>query len=84
MLIGAGASRWLIPPRHKNRADLILAVRMDRSGDSLRDYYLVPSRAVGKKHVWLAAENGSDWDGYRFDSLDYLYSLVARTVEVAI
>jgi hypothetical protein len=74
-LTGAGASRWMVTLYQRARPDLILAVRMHPHEESIRDYYLLPAGEITGKRLWLAEENGIDWDGYRFDSLENLCSV---------
>ncbi len=74
-----GALRWKIRLDTGLRPDISVAVRMDQSNVSARDYYLLPRLDVGStSRLRLAEDNGVSLDAYRFDSLDALFYLASR------
>ncbi|WP_280516357.1 recombinase family protein [Chelatococcus reniformis] len=75
----AGAPRWRIRLDTGLAADITVAVRMDCGNVAPLDYYLLPRLDMTKSNLRLAESNGLSLDGYRFESLDFLYALAART-----
>lgn len=75
---GAGSPRWRIRLDTGLAPDITVAVRMDRSNASPLDYYLLPRLDMTEPNLRLAESNGLSLDGYRFDNLDFLFSLAAR------
>jgi hypothetical protein len=59
--------------------DITIAVRMDELNESPRDYYLLPSIDMTLDRLRLAEQNGLWLDAYRFDTLDFFYTLAGRT-----
>ena len=59
--------------------DVTIAVRMDRSNEQPQDYYIFPSLDLNTERLRLAEDNALSLDAYRFNSLDFLYSMVARS-----
>jgi len=60
------------------RPDITIAVRLDDTNTSIRDYYLLPALDMTWGKLRLAEENGIYLDAYRFDDLDYFYDLAKR------
>jgi hypothetical protein len=58
---------------------------MDRMNRDAIDYYLLPRLDMTLPHIRLAEHNGVSLDSYRFDNLDALFGMTARTkvMEVA-
>jgi DNA invertase Pin-like site-specific DNA recombinase len=81
----AGSLRWKIRFDVRLMPDITIAVRMDRSNVHVLDYYLLPRLDVSAPRVRLAEYNSVFLDAFRFDSLDMLFALAARTpiLEVA-
>ena len=52
---------------------------MDASNQNALDYYLLPLEHLNKPKVRLCQTNGLELDAFRFDRLDALYELTART-----
>lgn len=75
---GAGSSRWLIRLDASSKPDITIAVRMDATNEGIRDYYLLPGIDMEWEHLRVAEENGIYLDTYRFESLDYFFTLTER------
>lgn len=73
-----GSPRWRIRLDTGLAPDITVAVRMDRDNLSPLDYYLLPRLDMTKPNLRLAESNGLSLDGYRFETLDFLFSLAAR------
>lgn len=74
----SGGSRWLIRLDEALRPDLTIAVRMDATNESVRDYYLLPGIDMTWEHLRVAEDNGVYLDGYRFDTLEYFFEMAER------
>ncbi|KQP16274.1 recombinase family protein [Pseudorhodoferax sp. Leaf267] len=61
------------------RPDLTVAVRLDESNKSAIDYYLLPRLDFGCPGISLCESNAVELETYRFDDLDYLYGMAARS-----
>ena len=75
---GAGSSRWLIRLDAASRPDISIAVRMDAANEGIRDYYLLPGIDMTWEHLRVAEDNAIYLDTYRFESLDYFFTLTER------
>lgn len=76
---GAGSFRWHVRFDMGLRPDITVAIRMNQTNTSLLDYYLLPRFDMDNARVRLAEGNGTALDGYRFDELDGLFELAARS-----
>jgi len=74
----AGSSRWLIRLDTGLKPDITIAVRMDATNEGIRDYYLLPGIDMTWENLRVAEENGFYLDTYRFETLDYFFSLTQR------
>ena len=74
----AGSSRWLIRLNAGLKPDITIAVRMDATNEGVCDYYLLPGIDMTWKHLRAAEANGVYLDTYRFDTLEYFFSLTKR------
>lgn len=74
----AGSQRWRIRLDAGLAPDITVAVRMSPGNVSPLDYYLLPRLDMLAPNLRLAESNGLSLDGYRFDALDFLFSLAAR------
>ena len=74
----AGSLRWLIRVDAGLRPDITVAVRMDPENRRIHDYYLLPAIELAASSVRLREENGVFLDAFRFDTLDYLFRMIAR------
>jgi len=75
----AGSLRWQIRFDTGLSPDVIVALRMDRENQVVQDYYILPSIDLPGPQVRLGEHNGLALDSFRFDSLDQLYEMAART-----
>ena len=73
-----GSSRWLIRLDASLKPDITIAVRMDATNEGIRDYYLLPGIDMTWENLRVAEENGFYLDAYRFETLDYFFSLTQR------
>jgi DNA invertase Pin-like site-specific DNA recombinase len=74
----AGSMRWHVRLDRGLFPDLTVAVRMDRSNISARDYLILPSLDMDEHVLRVGEHNGISLDGYLFDSLDSLFEMAER------
>lgn len=74
----AGNPRWRIRLDAGLVPDITVAVRMAQGNRTTRDYYLLPRIDMTEPRLRLAESNGLSLDGYRFETLDFLFALSAR------
>jgi DNA invertase Pin-like site-specific DNA recombinase len=81
----AGSLRWQIRFDVGLWPAITIAVRMDRQNREPFDYYLLPRIDMTVPRLRLAENNGISLDSYRFETLEALFDLAARTqvIEVA-
>lgn len=75
----AGSHRWKIRFDAGLRPDITVAIRMNQMNSAILDYYLLPRFEMEADQVALAENNGLALDAYRFDTLDMLFELAARS-----
>lgn len=75
----AGSLRWHIRMDTGLSPDITVAVRMAPGNRAVRDYYFLPRRDVSLPRLRLAEANGIVLDAFRFDGLEALFDLAART-----
>jgi hypothetical protein len=75
----AGSLRWKIRLDTGLCPDITIAVRLDADNAGILDYYLLPWIDLGPQRLNLAEANGIWLEGYRFDGLEALYRLAARS-----
>jgi DNA invertase Pin-like site-specific DNA recombinase len=75
----AGTLRWQIRFDTGLSPDVIVALRMDRENQVIQDYYILPRIDLPGPQVRLGEHNGLALDSFRFDTLDQLYEMAART-----
>jgi DNA invertase Pin-like site-specific DNA recombinase len=75
----ADGMRWTIRLDSSLGADLTIAVRMDPANRAALDYYVLPLLDVHEARLRIKEDNGIFLDGYRVDSLDYVFG-IAQTV----
>ncbi len=75
----SGSLRWRLRFDTGLKPDITLAIRMDFNNNRAFDFYLFPEIDVASARVHLAEENGLSLDAYRFENLDVLYKLAARS-----
>jgi DNA invertase Pin-like site-specific DNA recombinase len=74
-----GLSRWKVRFDTSLLPDITVAVRLEQGNRAVLDYYLLPRLDFGHGRINLADRNPIELDSYRFDSLDYLYSMAERS-----
>lgn len=74
-----GSSRWIIRLDEGLHADITVAVRMDSANAAILDYYLLPAIDMTWERLRIAEDNGIYLDAYRFQTLDFLFHMAART-----
>lgn len=74
-----GRRRWKVRFDTSLAPDITVAVRLDETNQAALDYYLLPRLDFGQPRIHLAEHNGIEFESYRFDSLDYLYNMSARS-----
>jgi hypothetical protein len=75
----SGSHRWKIRFDTSLCPDITVAVRLDHDNKAVLDYYLLPRLDFGQPRLNLADQNAIEFDCYRFESLDYLYGMTARS-----
>ena len=75
----AGSLRWQIRFDVGLWPDITVAVRMDQPNREALDYYLLPRIDMTASCLRFAEDNGVSLDAYRFETLDALFGLAART-----
>jgi DNA invertase Pin-like site-specific DNA recombinase len=74
----AGSPRWLVRFEESHRPDITVVARMDETNQTIKDYYLFPALDHLALRLRLAECNNALLDAYRFDDLDFFYSLTER------
>jgi len=74
-----GRRRWKIRFDTSLAPDVTVAVRLDETNQAPLDYYLLPRLDFAQARISLAEHNPIELESYRFDSLDYLFGMGART-----
>ena len=74
-----GSLRWQIRFDTGLAPDVTVAVRLDHSNEQPLDYYILPSIDMNASRIRMAEDNAFSLDAYRFDSLNFLYSMAAQT-----
>jgi DNA invertase Pin-like site-specific DNA recombinase len=75
----AGSHRWRVRFDAGLRPDITVAIRMNQMNSAILDYYLLPRFELEAELVALAQHNGVALDAYRFDTLEMLFELAARS-----
>ena len=75
----AGSLRWKIRLDTSLCPDITVAVRLDAENTGILDYYLLPWLDLGPQRLNIAESNGIWLETYRFDGLEALYRLAARS-----
>lgn len=74
-----GHLRWKVRFDTSLSPDITIAVRLDQENHTALDYYLLPKLDFGGDKISLAEQNAIEFEGYRFDTLNYLYGMGIRT-----
>lgn len=75
----AGSLRWQVKLDAGLVPDMTIAVRMDERNKAPRDYFVLPSLDITPEKLRLSEQNGLGLDAYRFDTLDFFFSLTRRS-----
>src|SRR5690606_24555661 len=70
-----GRRRWKVRFDTSLAPDITVAVRLSEANQAALDYYLLPRLDFGQAGIHLAEHNGIEFESYRFETLDYLYSM---------
>jgi DNA invertase Pin-like site-specific DNA recombinase len=73
-----GRHRWLIRLEQSYECDVTVAARMTQDNRHILDYYLLPRGDELRAKISLAPENSIVLDVYRFENLNYLYTISRR------
>lgn len=73
-----GRARWKVRLDAGLSPDVSVAVRLTSSNKEVLDYYLLPHLDFGAPRLSLADQNPVEFESYRFETLDYLYSMAER------
>jgi len=73
-----GRRRWKVRFDASLAPDITVAVRLDGTNRTALDYYLLPRLDFGQPGIHLAEHNGIEFESYRFETLEYLYSMAER------
>lgn len=72
-------NRWKIRLDSSLAPDISVAARLESGNQAVRDYYLLPKVDIGSSNISLAERNAAEFESYRFETLDYLYGMAARS-----
>ena len=75
----SGSHRWHVRFDMGLRPDITIAVRMNQTNSGIWDFYLLPRFDMDRAKVRLADTNGTELDSFRFDDLEPLFELAARS-----
>ena len=75
----SGSHRWKVRFDTSLCPDITVAVRLDHANQAAQDYYLLPRLDFGQPRISLADQNTLKFDCYRFETLEYLYGIAARS-----
>jgi DNA invertase Pin-like site-specific DNA recombinase len=78
-MLDTGGRRWKVRFDTSLAPDITVAVRLEDNNQAALDYYLLPRLDFGQPRIHLADHNGIEFESYRFDTLDYLYSMAERS-----
>lgn len=74
-----GTLRWKLRLDAPCRPDLTIGVRMRADNQHILDYYLIPRLSMEAALLRLCEYNGLSLDAFRFQTLDRLFRMGART-----
>jgi DNA invertase Pin-like site-specific DNA recombinase len=78
-ITAGGKNRWKVRFDAGLLPDITVAVRLNDRNDAPLDFYLLPRLDFGQAGIRLGDYNPIEFESYRFDTLDYLYSMAERT-----
>ena len=73
-----GKYRWLIRLENALDPDVTIGARLAPGNEDILDYYLFPKIETLAAQLRLAGENGVLLDAYRFENLDFFFSMARR------
>jgi DNA invertase Pin-like site-specific DNA recombinase len=73
-----GRNHWKIRFDTSLLPDITVAVRLSHANTDTLDYYLLPRLDFDQPRINLADQNPTEFECYRFDTLDYLYGMAER------
>jgi len=73
-----GALRWRVRLERSLMPDVTVAIRMDSSNISARDYLILPTLDMDERVLRLQEHNGISLDAYLFDSMEPLFEMAER------
>jgi DNA invertase Pin-like site-specific DNA recombinase len=74
-----GSLRWQVRFDTGLVPDVTVAVRLDHSNERPLDYYILPSIDMSASRIRMAENNALSLDAYRFETLDFFYSMATQT-----
>ena len=77
-ITASGKNRWKVRLDAGLLPDITIAVRLNDGNDAPLDFYLLPRLEFGQTGIRLGDYNPIEFESYRFDTLDYLYSMAER------
>jgi DNA invertase Pin-like site-specific DNA recombinase len=75
----SGTRRWHIRLDRGLAPDITIVIRMDGSNQAILDYYILPGLEIVEPRLRLGEHNSFLLDSFRFDTLDMLFEMSART-----
>jgi hypothetical protein len=76
----SGRKNWLIRLEQSRDTDITIVARLEHDNQAILDYYLLPRGDELSERIRIESENPLALDVYRFDTLEFLYSLSRRVV----
>jgi len=73
-----GKTQWIFTIRPSQMADLLLLIRLDKSGTTCVDKYLVPSLCIRPRLVRMYLSNGLSTDMYRINDFKVIRALAEK------
>lgn len=78
-VVDSGTRRWKVRFDTNLQPDIAVAVRLDEENRKAMDYYLLPRLDLGAPRLNLFDHNSIELESFRFETLDYLYSMAERS-----
>jgi hypothetical protein len=70
--------QWRINLRHSREPTFLLLARLNLGGESIIDYYLLPTKDISVNRLRIGQANLATLENYRFDDLDSFYTLCTK------
>ncbi|QOZ71111.1 hypothetical protein [Bradyrhizobium arachidis] len=74
------APTWLIHRRSVEPAELILALRLDKTNREVVDYFLLPLNEMAKHVIGLTATSRSRFAAYRYPTMNDVFRAIMAKV----